>query len=778
MITVGYCAMGGGIYAAKQLRPLIESLGMKLSIITEWEEADIPWNKDTYIQELSNFDILICPIDHFKFPFKGNNKLSQYMHLKKPVIASPLQSYKEIIKNGENGFIADKLEDWEKYLTLLRDNSELRKKIGDNAFNTVKEAFSTSTLSEKLYNSFKDVETTIDIIIPNYNNKKYLLKTLESLKENTKNKFIVHIVDSSTEDISDISNYLSNSGMTYTLKKFEERTCFSKQVNWGIENSSNGLVLIGNNDLLFTKYWDEPLVSFLKNNPNSMVGPLSNCDKYWLHNHKIITNKGTSLEPGVHSIDTFDFEDFYSSQDNFKKDENIQREKLAFFCTMFNRKLVSKIGILDPEYINGGEDFDYCYRAKKAGWSFYTIHNSFVFHFGGKTRKVNENENYNRHHEEDLFNNTRLKKKLGKSVLAFYLGAGWEKWDESNLISGGIGGSETAAIWMARELSKFGYQVKVFADPKTEHMDSSGDDVEYIHWSKWEKFAKTTFIDFLISSRTVAPFHNLIHAYKKYVWVHDVFINPDRNHNVFVNDVTNYLCLSEWHKNYLNYHHNIPLEKIHITANGIDETRYQKEVERNPSQIFYSSSPDRGLDTLLYCSDFIKEYVPNFKVVVAYGFNNWEKAVRFRNNPNEVQAMENLKKQLQKPYVEYVGRVDQNKLAEIQLQSSGWFYPTKFHETFCITATEAGWSGNPIIASKHAGIISTVKDGGLLLEGDAYSKEYRERFINECVDMLVNKNKNRDWGELSKERMKRFTWKAVALQWHRMFQEGVFTEIQ
>lgn len=778
MITVGYCAMGGGSYAAKQLRPLIDSLGMKLYTITEWEDADIPWNKDTYLQELSRFDILICPIDHFKFPFKGNNKLSQYMSLGKPVIASPLQSYKEIIQNGQNGFIADKFEDWKKFLTLLRDDSELRERVGKAARASVKDEFAIESAAAKVLDAFKMADQTIDIIIPNYNNTRYLLQTLESLKENTASSFVVHIVDSSTEDVSSVQEYLEKSGMKYTFKKFHERTCFSKQVNYGVEHSSNSLILVGNNDLLFTKNWDVPLVDEVKKNPSAMVGPLSNCDKHWLHNHNLITNKGVSLEPGIHSIDTFDKQDFYASQEKLKRDEIVQREKLAFYCVLFDRRLVDRIGILDTDFINGGEDFDYCYRAKKAGWKFYTVHKSFVFHFGGKTRKVNENENYNRHHEEDRYNQGRLRKKLGKSMLAFYLGPGWEKWDESNLTEGGIGGSETAAIWMARELSKFGYQVKVFADPKTEHMDSSGDDVEYLHHSRWNHFAKTTFIDFLVSSRTVAPFHHLLHAYKKYVWVHDVFIHPDSNHNVFPNDVTGYLALSDWHKTFLNEHHKIPLEKILITANGIDERRYQKTFERNPNQIFYSSSPDRGLDTLLYCSDFIKQFVPDLKIVVAYGFNNWEKAVRVRNNPSEVASMENLKKALAKPYVEYVGRVDQNRLAEIQLQSSGWFYPTRFHETFCITSAEAGWSGNPIITSKHAGIITTVKDGGVLLDGDAYSQEYREKFVAECIYMLNDQKKNREWGEHARNRMKRFTWKAVAAQWHKMFQEGVFEMIQ
>jgi glycosyltransferase involved in cell wall biosynthesis len=455
----------------------------------------------------------------------------------------------------------------------------------------------------------------------------------------------------------------------------------------------------------------------------------------------------------------------------------VARDKLAFYCTMFDRRLVSRIGLLDETFINGGEDFDYCYRAKKAGWSFESHYKSFVLHFGGKTRKVNEEENKERHQKEDKFNNSLLGRKLSKSMLVFYLGQGWERWDETNIISGGIGGSETAAIWMAREMAAIGYQVKVFADPPADHMDSSGADVEYINWEKYEKFAKSTYIDFLISSRTCEPFNKFMHAYRKYVWIHDVFINWDRNYNCHVDKVNYFLTLSDWHKDYVHQHHNIPKDKILVTTNGVDPTRYNKQIAKIPGQIVYSSSPDRGLDTLLYCSDFIKNYVPNLKILVAYGFDNWEKAVLVRKDQAEIKWMQSIKKDLQKPHVKYIGRVDQKNLAEIQQESSAWLYPTRFHETNCITAIENGFAKNPILATSLAGLITTVGDKGILLEGNAYDKEYREKFIEESIKLLTDNKYWNEWSEKSHTRMSKFTWKNVAAQWHKLFQDNVFERL-
>lgn len=545
----------------------------------------------------------------------------------------------------------------------------------------------------------------------------------------------------------------------------------------GTRALQNRLVCIANNDLIFTKDWDVPLRAFLKENPNALVQPLSNCDKYWLHTHSLVTKKGVSLEPGIHTIDTFDLDDFYASQEWFPKDEIFTRKDLAMYCVLFNRMLLDKIGLLDTDYKNGGEDFDFNYRAKKAGWTLFSNHNSFVFHFGGKTRKVAEGENHTRYHDEDKHNFVRLNKKLNKSVLAFYLGPGWEKWDENSVISG-IGGSETAVVHMAREMSKFGYQVKIFADPISRHMDRSGDDVEYLPWQEWKKYANCTFIDFLVSSRTVEPFHGLLHGYKKYVWVHDIWLNSDPNFDCCVGHVNNFLCLSQWHKEFFSNHHKIPLEKILITTNGIDQTRYKPNVARDPNQLIYSSSPDRGLDTLLYCSKFIREYVPNLKIKVCYGFENWQKAVQWRNNPSEVQIMNDIKKNLAMPGVEYLGRVGQLELAAHQQQSSGWFYPTRFHETNCITSIESGYARLPILATQLAGLITTVKDGGILLQGDAYTKEFREKFIEESVKLLTDKDYWMEWSAKARARMERFTWARVAAQWHKLFQDNQFVMIQ
>jgi glycosyltransferase involved in cell wall biosynthesis len=365
-----------------------------------------------------------------------------------------------------------------------------------------------------------------------------------------------------------------------------------------------------------------------------------------------------------------------------------------------------------------------------------------------------------------------------KPCVVLYLGPSSEKWDETSLIKGGIGGSETAVICLARELSYLGYIVKIFASPIKEHIDPLAKGVEYLHYSKWRAFSKERDVDYFISSRTVSPLHIPFKAHKKYVWIHDVFLSRDRTLDCALSQVDSYLCLSQWHKQLVSSHHSIPLDKIKVTSNGVDPERYRFPSPAIPSQVFYSSSPDRGLDTLLDCGDVIHKIIPDFKLVVAYGFNNWEKAIQLRKDPEEIRYMEKIKEGLNRPYVKYLGRVDQTTLSKIQQQSSAWLYPTRFHETFCITAAEAGFGRCPILTSKQAGLADTVKDGGILLEGDAYTKEYRQQFVFEAVKLLKNKSYNEYFSNLAYQRMRRFTWKAVATQWHNMFEGKEFEELQ
>lgn len=151
---VVWSGMGGNaVLPQKILKPIIYKVGLKYIEISNNPNSDYAWQQDTWQNYYASCDIAICPQDQWVFPAKSNVKVTTAMSLGLPVIASPIQSYLEIIDNEENGFIAYTLEDWEKYLYLLKDYS-VRKKIVTNAFKKLSD-YSVETIYKQWKNILK-----------------------------------------------------------------------------------------------------------------------------------------------------------------------------------------------------------------------------------------------------------------------------------------------------------------------------------------------------------------------------------------------------------------------------------------------------------------------------------------------------------------------------------------------------------------------------------------------------------------------------------------------
>ena len=59
-------------------------------------------------------------------------------------------------------------------------------------------------------------------------------------------------------------------------------------------------------------------------------------------------------------------------------------------CFMLVRKVaIEKIGVLDENYFVYGEETDWCYRFKKAGWKNIFFPDAEIIHLGGASTKMN-----------------------------------------------------------------------------------------------------------------------------------------------------------------------------------------------------------------------------------------------------------------------------------------------------------------------------------------------------------------------------------------------------
>lgn len=265
-------------------------------------------------------------------------------------------------------------------------------------------------------------------------------------------------------------------------------------------------------------------------------------------------------------------------------------------------------------------------------------------------------------------------KKWSDKSIVFFCGNTAEPWTPKSLEQGGIGGSETAVIFLARLLAKMGWEVTVFNWCDTS--EGVYDGVTYRN--NWE-FSPNDDYNIVILWRVVELLSSDIKAKKIYLDLHDV---PDVNEftEERIKKVTKIFVKSKYHRSLLP---KVSDEKFIIIPNGIDVSRYVDSFKHKkiPHSAIYSSSPNRGLDTLLDMWPKIREVYPDATLRVFYGWNTF--FALEKGNPASLIWMETIKKKMDSLVdngVINMGRVSQKELAEWQMKSQMWLYPTMFPE--------------------------------------------------------------------------------------------------
>ena len=117
-----------------------------------------PWLLEDEIEDLKSFDIGIMPMpDNEWTRGKCGFKAIHYMNMGIPCVCSPVGANKEIVTDGINGFLAKSEEEWIEKLSLLIENSELRKKLGMQGRKTVEEKYSVKVNAPKYLEVLKKV---------------------------------------------------------------------------------------------------------------------------------------------------------------------------------------------------------------------------------------------------------------------------------------------------------------------------------------------------------------------------------------------------------------------------------------------------------------------------------------------------------------------------------------------------------------------------------------------------------------------------------------------
>lgn len=160
---IGWIGSGTTLPYLKRLARVFQSLAVRPRIIASGRPVHLGFNMDfrqwtleTEQAELSQIEIGIAPLPDTPWERgKCGVKLLQYMACGIPVVASPVGVHKEMVRHGENGFLADTDEQWQNALSTLCRNPELRKKMGDTGRKLLEERYSLDAVVPRLAEAFR-----------------------------------------------------------------------------------------------------------------------------------------------------------------------------------------------------------------------------------------------------------------------------------------------------------------------------------------------------------------------------------------------------------------------------------------------------------------------------------------------------------------------------------------------------------------------------------------------------------------------------------------------
>ncbi|GGI46200.1 glycosyl transferase [Paenibacillus marchantiophytorum] len=270
----------------------------------------------------------------------------------------------------------------------------------------------------------------LSIIVLNYKTRELTLACLESVfSSSTSYNYEIILIDNASND-SIIQAINEQYPQVVTIAN-TDNVGFSKANNQGIRVAKGRYVLLLNSDTIVQPDTMDTMLHFMDENPP--VGA-SGC--------KIVLPDG-SLDkackrgfptPSASFYYAFGFSKLFPKKPRFNQyqlgylnpDEEYPIDSLVGAFMLIRREAIEQVGMLDEEFFMYGEDIDWCYRIKQAGWvNYYYPRTHIVHHKGASSRRKPFKIIYEFHRAMILFHNKHYRQKYSWLTNAIvYLGVG------------------------------------------------------------------------------------------------------------------------------------------------------------------------------------------------------------------------------------------------------------------------------------------------------------------------------------------------------------------
>ncbi len=331
-----------------------------------------------------------------------------------------------------------------------------------------------------------------------------------------------------------------------------------------------------------------------------------------------------------------------------------------------------------------------------------------------------------------------------------------------------LGGSESAVVFMARALARRGHRVKVFC-----HCPRPGeyDGVVYEDLPEFADFLAAGTCDVFVCCRHLRGLTGPLRSRVNVVWNHDLLTKESARYlSSLMFRVDRVFVLSEFHREQLQGHLDLPDDRVLVTRNGVALDLVEEAAagaKRDRDRVIYTSRPERGLEVLLTMWPRLKQARPGLKLSIAHYDNpgaDAQMAEYLRTLRATAEAL---------PDVTLLGALSKRDLYRELAGSALLLYPSTFPEVSCIAVLEAAACGTPVVASRYCALKESVADGetGALIPGDPHGEKYQREFVKAALSLLRDGGRRAEMAEAGRRRIaERYRWDAIAQEWEREFE--------
>lgn len=256
----------------------------------------------------------------------------------------------------------------------------------------------------------------LSIIIVNYNTKELLENTIQSVIETVKSiKYEIIVVDNASSDGS--IKMVKKQYPQVNLIENKDNLGFPKANNIGIKEAMGQYILLLNSDTKVLESCIQKCLDYMDR--NFEIGALS-C-KLLLDNKKLdhACKRGFPT-PKASLYYILNLHKLFPASNKFGQytlnylpiDEVNEVDAITGAFMMVRKEVINKVGPLDETFFMYGEDLDWCFRIKEAGYKVIYYPEAVTIHYkGGSSKKKRYKTIYEFHRAMYIFYNKHYRNK-------------------------------------------------------------------------------------------------------------------------------------------------------------------------------------------------------------------------------------------------------------------------------------------------------------------------------------------------------------------------------